>query len=352
MKSCGGACVDNHGIRARRGAHARPLEEIGARFAIAVLGLGLAAAFALPASAQTYPDRPVTMVVGASPGGGTDVAARFLADPLSRALGKPIIVDNKPGVNGNIGTIQAARARPDGHTLLMQYSGGHVTNPHLLDNPGWELRNFAPVALVAFSPHVLAVRPGIPANDLAALADLARADPGTLRYGSAGNGSIQHLAMEIFARTTGTELLHVPYRSAAPAVTDLLGGRIDVVNTTPASLVAHIRAGTVKALAYTSGRRHPQLPDVPTSAESGLPGYEIATWFGVLAPAGTPPAAIARLAAEIKTIVEGEDFKRKMEEQGGLAAYAGPDEFHALIGKEYEHWGQVIRAAGIKADQQ
>lgn len=321
------------------------------KFSPALAGV-LALAAASPAGAQTYPDRPVNMIVGASPGGSTDVSARLLAEPLSKALGKPVVVENKAGASGNIAATQVARAKPDGHTLLMQYSGYHVGNPHLFGKTPWELKDFAPVAVVTFSPHILAVHPGVKANGLKDLVDLAKANPGEYKYGTAGNGSIQHLAMEIFAQTTGTKLVHVPYKGAAPAVSDLLGGRIEIVNTTPPSLVAHIRAGKLKALAYTSDTRHPVLADIPTSAEAGLPGYEVAAWFGVLAPAKTPPAVIERLASEIRKIVEGDEFKRKVEEQGGLAVYRGPDDFKALIEREFEYWGQVIQTAGIKADEQ
>ena len=296
------------------------------RFFTAFHSAALALTAALAANAQTYPDHAVTMVVGASPGGGTDVAARILAEPLAKALGKPIVIDNKPGANGNIGATQVARAKPDGYTILMQFSGSHIGNPHLFAKMPWEFKDFSTVALVAFSPHVVAVRPDLKAKNLKELADLARASPGSLKYGSAGNGSIQHMAMENFAQMTSTQMLHVPYKSAAPAVNDLLGGEIDIVNTTPSTLVGFIKSGKLKALAYTSDRRHPQLPDVPTSAESGLPGYEVATWFGVLVPARTPSAVIEKLAAEIRKIVEGDEFRQKIEQQGGIAAFRGPDE--------------------------
>lgn len=312
----------------------------------------MAAGITFVASGQPYPDRAVTLIVGASPGGGTDVAARFLAEPLGLALGKPVIIDNKPGANGNIGTAYVARAKPDGYTLLMQYSGGHVVNPHLFEKLTWEGKDFAPVALVAISPHVFAVRPDLNVNSLREFADLAKAEPGVLKYGSAGNGSIQHMAMEIFSQMTGGKMLHVPYKSAAPAVTDLLAGRLDVVNTTPSPLVAHIKAGKLKALAYTSSKRHPQFPDIPTSAESGLPGYEIATWFGVLAPANTPLAVVARLSREIKQIVESERFKQKLEQQGGLAVFRGPEEFKTLIDDDFRYWAKVVRTSGVKVDSQ
>ena len=312
----------------------------------------LALAAAAPVGAQAYPDRPVQMIVGASPGGSTDVSARLLAEPLSKALGKPVVVENKAGASGNIAATQVARAKPDGHTLLMQYSGYHVGNPHLFDKMSWKGEDFLPVAVVTFSPHIIAVHPGVKANNLKELVELAKASPGTLKFGSAGNGSIQHLATELFAQQTGVKMVHLPYKGAAPAVTDLLGGRLDLVNTTPPSLIAQIRAGKLKALAYTSDKRHPLYNDIPPSAEAGLPGYEVASWFGVLAPAKTPPAVIERLSAEIKTIVEGDEFKKKIEEQGGLAVFRNPAEFKVLIDKEFDYWGQVIKTAGVKAEEQ
>ena len=312
----------------------------------------LALAAAAPVGAQAYPDRPVQMIVGASPGGSTDVSARLLAEPLSKALGKPVVVENKAGASGNIAATQVARAKPDGHTLLMQYSGYHVGNPHLFDKMSWKGEDFLPVAVVTFSPHIIAVHPGVKANNLKELVELAKASPGTLKFGSAGNGSIQHLATELLAQQTGVKMVHLPYKGAAPAVTDLLGGRLDLVNTTPPSLIAQIRAGKLKALAYTSDKRHPLYNDIPTSAEAGLPGYEVASWFGVLAPAKTPPAVIERLSAEIKTIVEGDEFKKKIEEQGGLAVFRNPAEFKVLIDKEFDYWGQVIKTAGVKAEEQ
>ncbi len=196
----------------------------------------------------------------------------------------------------------------------------------------------------------MAVHPEVKASNLRELADLARANPGTLRFGSSGNGSIQHLATELFAQMTGVKLVHVPYRGAAVALTDLIGGRIEILNTTPPPLVPHMRAGRLRALAYTSDNRHPAMPEVPTSAEAGLPGYEVVAWFGVLAPANTPPAVIERLATEIRAIVESDEYKRKVEDQGAFAAYVAPNDFAERIERDYQYWGNVIRTAGIKAE--
>lgn len=304
----------------------------------------------LPARAQVFPERPITLVVGASPGGSVDLTARLLADPLSKVLGTAVVVENKTGASGNVATAHVARAKPDGYTLLVQYSGYHVGNPHLFGNLGWDRKDFTPIAIALESPHIMAVHPEVKASNLRELADLARANPGTLRFGSSGNGSIQHLATELFAQMTGAKLVHVPYRGAAVALTDLLGGRIEILNTTPPPLVPHMRAGRLKALAYTSDNRHPAMPEVPTSAEAGLPGYEVVAWFGVLAPANTPPAVIERLATEIRAIVESDEYKRKVEDQGAFAAYAAPNDFAERIERDYQYWGNVIRTAGIKAE--
>ena len=306
-----------------------------------------------PAVAQGYPERPITLIVGASPGGSTDITARLIAEPLSRALGKPVVVENRAGASGNIAATAVARAKPDGYTLLMQYSGYHVGNPALFDKLNWDpVKDFAPVAMATLEPHVFTVHPSVKANNLAELAALAKASPGTLKYGSAGNGSIQHIATEVFAQMTGTKMVHLPYKGTSGALNDLLGGRLDIVNTTPPPMVPHIKAGKLKALAYTSDVRHPMMPDVPTSAEAGLPGYEIASWFAVFAPAKTPPAVIDRLAREVRAVVESEDYKRRIEEQGAFAVYKGPEELGAFAAKEIEYWGGVIRSAGVKAEEQ
>ena len=307
---------------------------------------------ALPATAQTFPDKAITIIVGASPGGSTDVSARLLAEPLQKALGKPVVVENKPGASGNIGANQVARSKPDGHTLLMQYSGYRVGNPHLFEKIPWKLEDFTPVAVVTFSPHIVAVHPDVKANNLKELVELAKAKPGDIKFGSAGNGSIQHLATELFAQMTGVKMTHVPYKGAAPAVADVLGGRIEMINTTPPSLIAHIRSGKLKALAYTSDKRHPLYNEIPTAAEAGVPGYEVSSWFGIMAPANTLPEGIERLTTEIRKVVESDEFKRKVEEQGGVATFKGPDEFKALIDKEYDYWGKVIKTAGVKAEDQ
>jgi tripartite-type tricarboxylate transporter receptor subunit TctC len=312
----------------------------------------VAFAATLPAFGQGFPERPVTLVVGATPGGSTDLAARLIADPLARALGKPVVVENKAGASGNIAALLVARAKPDGQTLLVQYSGYHVGNPALFPNLQWDpVKDFAPVAMILVSPHVVVVHPDVKATNLKELADFVRANPGNVSFASAGNGSIQHIATELFAQLIGGQMLHVPYKGAGSAITDLVSGRVTMFNTTPPSVISQIRAGKLRAIAYTGDKRHPMLPDVPTSAESGMPEYEISSWFAVFAPAKTPPAVIERLTSEIRKILTSDEIKQNAEEQGSFAVYMGPDELAAFAKKELDHWGNVIRTAGIKGEE-
>lgn len=248
-----------------------------------------------------YPDHPITLVVPSAPGGSTDFSARLIADALSRSLGQPVIVDNKPGGSGNVGNQAVARAKPDGHTLLVAYSGYQVGNPHLFNKAGWDpIKDFAPVAMVMRAPQVVAARAGLPANTLGELIAYAKANPDKLNYASSGNGSIQHIAGELLRQLIQTAITHIPYRGSGPAVQDLLGGQVDLHITTPASVVSHIKAGELKGLAVTSAARLPALPQVPTAAESGLKGFTLDSWFAVYAPAAATTAACHRLQAIVQ----------------------------------------------------
>jgi tripartite-type tricarboxylate transporter receptor subunit TctC len=310
------------------------------------LALGLSAAHA-----DTWPSRPITMIVPSAPGGSTDISARLIGDALSKALGQPIVVDNKPGASGNLGTEAVARAKPDGYTLLMQYSGYHVGNPALFAQIRWHpTKDFVPVALVMRAPHVIAVGPSAPAATLKDLIELGRKNGKGLFYASSGNGSIQHIAGELFGQMTKVPMTHVPYKGAGPAVNDLLGAQVDLFVTTPPSVIGHVNSGRLRALAYTGKQRHPSMPNVPTSAEAGLPGYEVESWFAVFAPAGTPAPVVTRLSAEIKTIVESEAYRKKMDEQGAFAAYMDSAALAKFVDKELATWASVIKTAGIKAD--
>ncbi|BEP49451.1 tripartite tricarboxylate transporter substrate binding protein [Variovorax paradoxus] len=312
-------------------------------------GLALAAA---AASADTWPSKPITFIVPTAPAGSTDIMARMVADPLQRALGQPIVVDNRPGASGNIGTEAVARAAPDGYTLLMQYSGYHVGNPALFPQIKWSpTKDFVPVALVMRAPHVVAVSGKLPVNSMKELIEYGKKKKeGGLFYASSGNGSIQHIAGELLSRQAKQPMTHVPYKGSGPAINDLIAGNVDMFITTPPSVIGHFAGGRIKALAYTGSKRHPSMPDVPTSAEAGLPGYEVESWFAVFAPAKTPPDVVNKLSAEIKKIVESEPFRKKVDEQGAFATYMDPVALGKFVDQELAAWAKVIKAADIKPD--
>ncbi|MDM0116430.1 tripartite tricarboxylate transporter substrate binding protein [Variovorax sp. J22R133] len=305
---------------------------------------------AFPAQADTYPSKPVTIVVPSAAAGSTDIMARMIGDQLGKALGQPVIVDNKPGASGNIGTETVARAAPDGYTLLMQYSGYHVGNPALFPQIRWKTSDFAPIALVMRAPHVIAVSGTLPATNLKEFIANGQKNGKGLFYASSGNGSIQHIAGEMFARQAKVPATHVPYKGAGPVVTDLISGQVDMFITTPPSVIGQVQAGKIKALAYAGPKRHPSMPTVPTTAEAGLPGYEVESWFALFAPAKTPPEVVARLTAQVKVIVESEAFRKKVEDQGAFAAYMDPPALGKFVEQETAVWAKVIKDGNIKPD--
>jgi tripartite-type tricarboxylate transporter receptor subunit TctC len=299
---------------------------------------------------EGYPAKVVTMVVPAAPGGTTDISARMVADPLSKSFGQQVIVDNKPGANGSIATSFVARAKPDGHILLMQYSGYHVITPHLIKQ-GWDpIKDFAPVANVLSAPQVIVARAGLPVKTFSELVSYAKANPDKLSYASSGNGSLQHVTGVMLEQLAGIKLVHVPYKGTGQALTDLLGGNVDLTFTTAPPLSAHIKSGKLIPLAVTSKSRLPSLPDVPTAAEVGFPKLNVDSWFAVYAPAGTPRPIIDKLTAEIAKIMQTEAFKRKAEEQGAEANYMTPDQLGEFTRAELVQWGDVVQAANIKAE--
>lgn len=303
------------------------------------------------AMAQAWPSRPITMVVPSAPGGSTDISARLIGDALGKALGQAIVVDNKPGAAGNLGTEAVARAKPDGYTLLMQYSGYHVGNPALYPNLKWSpTKDFVPVALVMRAPHVIAVNNSVGASSLKELMAVGKKNGKGLFYASSGNGSIQHIAGELFGQMAKVPVTHVPYKGAGPAINDLVGGQVDMFITTPPSVIGHMASGKLKAVAYTGEQRHPSLPGVPTSAEAGLPGFLVESWFAVFAPAGTPAPVVQRLSSEIKTIVESEGYRKKMDEQGAFAVYMDSPALAKFVDQELASWAKVVRSANIKPD--
>ena len=301
--------------------------------------------------ADSYPSKPITIIVPSAPAGSTDIMARLIGEQLARAMGQAVIVDNKPGASGNIGTEAVARAAPDGYTLLMQYSGYHVGNPSLFPQIKWSpTKDFAPVAMVMRAPHVIAASGTLPVNSAKELIEYGRKKKGGLFFASSGNGSIQHIAGELLSRQIKQPMTHVPYKGAGPAINDLIAGNVDVFITTPPSVIGHLAGGKIKALAYTGTKRHPSMPNVPTSAEAGLPGYEVESWFAVFAPAKTPPDVVGKLTTEIRKIVGSEAFRKKVDEQGAFAAYMDPVALGKFVDQELGAWSRVIKAADIKAD--
>ncbi len=315
------------------------------RTALAATGALLAA----PTLAQpSWPSRPITILVPNPPGGGTDFAARLYADGLSQVLGQPVVVENRPGANGNIAIQATARAAPDGHTLLMQYSGYHGGNPAMMRNLPWDpIRDLVLVGMATISPHVVLIAPTVPATTLAEFVAWVRARPGQANYASSGNGTIQHIAGVLFARAIGTEMVHVPYRGAAPAQQDVAGRRVEMFITTPVSAIGLVQGGRVRALAMASGARSPGMPDVPTTAEAGLPGFTLDAWFAFTAPSGVPVAVRERLNAEIRRLAESPAIRRRAEDAGAITRAMTLAELDTLAREEIRALGEVIRSANI-----
>jgi tripartite-type tricarboxylate transporter receptor subunit TctC len=317
---------------------------------IAALAGVRALAVGTQAEAQAaYPTRPIRMIVPFTPGGSTDILGRAIGQALNDAWRQPVIIENKPGAGGAIGAEAAAKAAPDGYTLFMGHIGTLAVNPTLYAKLPYDaVKDFAPVALVAMVPNVLVVNPSVPARTVSELIALAKAKPGTLNCSSGGAGSAAHLAIEYFKLATGTDIVHVPYKGTAPAVTDLIGGQVSMTMTGLPPLLQHIRAGKLRALGVASNARLPQIPDVPTIAEAGVPGFEATQWYGVVVPARTPTAIVDQLAAEIRRSLSQPDLKKRLEDEGAQPANMGPAEFQKLIVTEIERWGKVIRAAKIQ----
>lgn len=304
------------------------------------------------ATAADYPVKPIRLVVPYPPGGATDVIGRTLAQHLSATLGQQMVVDNRAGAAGNIGAELVAKAQPDGYTLLMGALTSHAINAALYKSRvSYDIeKSFAPVAIVGTVPLVFVVNPSVSATTLPQLIALAKSKPGAITYGSAGNGSPQHLAAEMFKRTAGVDMLHVPYKGSGPAMTDLIGGQVlSMVETVPAAQ-AYVKGGKIRALAVTTSERVSTLPEVPTTAEAGMKDFEVSSMFGIVAPAGTPAPVINRLSADLKKILDEPDVKATLLKQGAIATWTTPAQTGARIKAEVTRWNTVIREAGVKPE--
>jgi tripartite-type tricarboxylate transporter receptor subunit TctC len=309
-----------------------------------------ASSAASSARAETWPDKPITMVVPAPPGGGTDLVARLYSDRLSEVLGQQVIVDNKGGGNGNIGTAVVARAKPDGYTLLMQYSAYHAANPALIRNLNWKPEDFVGVAMGAVAPHVIVIARKVPADDLKSFIAYAKANPGKLNFASVGQGSVPHLGGVMLNKAAGIDLVHVPYKGAGPATQDIVAGQVELLIVTPPSVSGAIRTGQIKALALASEQRLPGFPDIPTTAEAGLPGFILDGWFALFAPVGTPDAIIQKLNAAMRKIGALDVTRERADQLGTVLKDWTPAEMDAFAKKEVEAWGKVIRDNNITMD--
>ncbi len=310
----------------------------------------LALAAACPAAAQTYPSQPIRIIAPFPPGGSVDITARFIAEPLSGQLGTRIVIENRTGASGNIGMEAAARAAPDGYTLVLN-TIPLVTNQSLFEKVTWDpIKDFVPIGMVATSPHVLVVHSKVPARNVDELLRLARANPGKLSYASAGVGTTFHLCGEMFKDSTQTFILHVPYRGGGPALQDTLAGQVDMSFPTLAAAQPHVKAGTLRALAVTDTKRSPLLPDVPTLQEAGVPDAQFTQWLVLLAPAGTPPAVVTRLNTALKDALNTKEVRDKFQANAMEAFVTTPDEAGKFIASETTRFAKLIKSRRITAD--
>jgi tripartite-type tricarboxylate transporter receptor subunit TctC len=313
------------------------------KFAAAACLLASTAVFA-----QTYPAKPVHIMVGANAGGGTDIIARMLAEKYQAAFNQSFVVENRPGASNTIAADLTAKAAPDGHTLLLATNTGQAIAPHLMKLGFDTNRDLIPVSLIVVVPNVLIVGPAVKANNVRDLIAEIKAKPEGYSYGSSGTGSTQHLAGEAFAQVTGTKLTHIPYKGSAQALTDLIGGQIQLDFDTTSSAMGQIKAGKVRPLAVMSPRRSNELPDVPTMAEAGVPNLEMTTWYGLFATANTPPEIVARLHDETAKVLALPDIQKRLQELGGEPGSGTQQSFAAMVMADYERFGKLIRDANIK----
>jgi tripartite-type tricarboxylate transporter receptor subunit TctC len=320
------------------------------RLAVAAMAAALLLAPSFGVAAQEYPTRAVTVIVPQAPGGTNDIVARVLAEALGQSLGQPFVVENRPGAGGNIGTQAAARAKPDGHTLLVTISSSQAINPALYKQiPFNPVKDFAPITLLGSVPNVLVANPTFPANSMQELIALAKAKPGELKYASAGNGTLNHLLGEMLKRSANIDLVHVPYKGVAPAVTDILGGFVEMGFASLPSVVSHIRGGKLKAFGVSTAQRAPALPDVPAIGEI-IPGYAADLWVGLFAVAGTPKEVITKLHAETVKALGTPAVREKLEAQGVEVATSTPEQLATQLDADLALWAKVVKESGATVD--
>jgi tripartite-type tricarboxylate transporter receptor subunit TctC len=300
-------------------------------------------------AATAFPNKPIRIIVAYTPAGTTDILARAIGQKMSETWGQPVIIDNRAGAAGNIGTEVAARATPDGHTLLMGTAGTHGINVSLYRKLSWHpVNDFAPVSLSAMVPNIMVVNNALPVKNVREFVAHVKANPGKLSYGSPGNGSTAHLSMELFKSMTGSTIVHIPYKGSAGVLTDVMGGQIAVTIDNMPPYIPQVKAGKIRALAVSTGKRSSAMPDLPTIAEAGVPGYEAGAWFGLLAPAGTPKPIVAQLSAESARIIKLPDVSKRVSELGADPVGSTPEQFAELIKTEIAKWAKVIKDANVE----
>ena len=311
----------------------------------------LFAAWLVPLQAQGYPARPIRIIVPVATGGIADYYSRVIGSKLHETWGQPVLVENRAGGGGNIGSDIVAKAPPDGYTMVMGFIGSHAVNPFLIRNMPYDpQRDFVPVAMVIEAEGLLAVHPSVPVNSVAELLALARAQPGKLSYASGGIGTSSHLAGELFKSMTGADIVHIPYKGNAPAIADLIGGQTQLTFATMPTVLPHVRAGKLRGLAVIGATRSAALPQLPTIAESGVPGFSVNNWIGLFAPAGTPNEIVRKVNAEVMRIMRLPEVARRMDVEGERFTPNTPEEFAAFIRSEVAKWGKVVKDAGLKAE--
>jgi tripartite-type tricarboxylate transporter receptor subunit TctC len=316
----------------------------------AAVGLSLASV-SMDAQAQSFPNRTITLVIPFTPGGSTSIIGRVIADRMSQLLGESIVVDNRPGAGGTVGTKLVAKSEPDGYTLLLGYTGTLAIGPSLYKNVGYDPRkDFAPIGMIGHAPNSLVVHPSFPAKTVAELIAYAKAHPGKINFGSAGVGTVSHIAGEYFARAAGITLVHIPYKGTAPALTDVLGGHIPMAFAPIPATHANVSGGLLRALAVTSARRSTLLPDVPTISEAGLPGFDISLYYGLVAPVGTPRLVIDKLNTALRAALASEDVKKQLAQDGTEVTPGSPEDYADFIDKDEKKWSQLLHASGVEQE--